>query len=103
VGAVAATVVAGCTNPSQELAVRFRASPGTTDPDPAQVQAARAACPGSGAVRLRPVATTTLVSARRVPLRYDVTGSTDREVALVQECLERQPGVDSFYLQRRSG
>ena len=101
--AAPALLLAGCSNPPQELAVRFSSAPGTTSPDPAQVAMARVACPGSDTVRLQPESASSLASVRRVPLRYDVTGSTDRDVALVEGCLQRQPGVEALYLQRRTG
>lgn len=95
-GAAALMALAGCGQQAQELAVRFASAPGATSPDTAQVAAARAACPGTPAVRLQPASPSTLASTRQVPLRYDITGSTDRDVAIVEGCLQRQPGVQSF-------
>lgn len=94
---------AACSDPSQELAVRFRVLPGSAEPDATLVAAARSACPGSVAVRQKPVSRSRLASEKAVPLRYDVTGSSDRDVALIEGCLQRLPGVEAFYLQRRSG
>jgi len=91
-----------CSDPPREIAVRFVHAPGSTVPDPAQVRAARASCPGGPGVRQKPAPTSTLPSVLTVPLRYDVTGATDAEVARVEACLAAMPGVDSFYQQRRT-
>jgi len=89
------TVGAACQPSPSELAVRFRVAPGTTLPDPSLVAAARAACPGSARVVLQAASASTLVSVLRVPLRYTTTGAGDAEVARVEACLHRQPGVES--------
>lgn len=102
-GVLAAAALAGCSDPPQELSVRFAVPPGAAGPDTGQVDAARAACPGSGTVRVKPLSTSPLLSERAAPLRYDVTGSTDQTLALLEGCLQRQPGVSAFNLSGRTG
>jgi hypothetical protein len=85
----------------REIEVRFTPGPGSGRPDPAQVAAVRAACPGTATVILRPPSTSTTLVAALTPIHYDARKADDRQVEVVQSCVRAMPGVASVSLVRQ--
>ena len=91
---VAGTVLAGCrANAGRELVVQFTLDPTTHLPSPTAVEAVRQQCPGNADVRLEPAPTSTLLSVRQHPVRYDANRADDRTLAQLIQCIDAVPGV----------
>lgn len=77
----------------RELVVQFKLDPTTHLPSAAAVAAVRQDCPGNASVTLEPAPTSTLLSVRQHPVRYDANHADDRTLAQLIECIEAVPGV----------
>jgi len=85
----------------RQVSVRFVHAPGSDRPDPAQVAAVRAACPGSATVVLLPQGSLAKLSEALTPIHYDAKHADDRAIAEVQTCVAKQPGVANVGLDNQ--
>ena len=93
--AVAFTVATGCNATRRELTVVF--SPGTTTEQRAQVLQA---C-GASAAHVSPEPLVTPSGSRGIErtgalVRFRIDAANDRDIARLEECLQKQPGVKGF-------
>jgi hypothetical protein len=95
VAAAAVMTLTGCNATNRELTIVFTA--GTTD---AQRTAALRACTGA-APHTSPEPVPTPTSTRGIlrygaPIRFRIDQASDRDIARLEECLQKQPGVQGF-------
>jgi hypothetical protein len=99
-GLLLGLVLSGCGgDASRDVVVSFRADPATEAPYPADVAAARKACPGTPSMRPQPAPTSTLLSVRQHPLRYGAATASDHDIAVLVACLQKVPGVTQAVLE----
>lgn len=93
---VSAVAVAGCGTRAahsldqRELVVYF-----STRATKADVQRVRAECDGAGGLRAEPPGKDTAVN-RRYPLRFDASGSTDKQRTALISCLNKDKMVEGY-------